>query len=126
MTGAPGDGAALVDAALALGKSGTPMLAINALQTQTEKDEQSGLAILIKGLGGLYRNPTAHDLRLSRAVTDEELLEALTMVSMVHRGSKRGSTRWRCQLVPQNEGASSGTSRHGQKRAELWAVPDKA
>lgn len=85
LTGAPGDGAALVDAALALGKSGTPMLAINTLQTQTEKDEQSGLANLIKGLGGLYRNPTAHDPRLSRSVTDEELLEVLTMVSMVHR-----------------------------------------
>lgn len=85
LTGAPGDGAALVDAALALGKSGTPMLAINTLRTQTEKDEQSGLANLIKGLGGLYRNPTAHDPRLSRSVTDEELLEVLTMVSMVHR-----------------------------------------
>lgn len=80
-----GDGATLVDAALSLGKSGTPALAINSLSTQTEKDEQAGLANLVKGLGGLYRNPTAHDPRLNRSVSDEELLEVLTMVSMVHR-----------------------------------------
>lgn len=85
LTGAMGDGATLVDAALALGKSGVPMLAINSLRTQTEKDEQTGLVNLIKGLNGLYRNPTAHDPRLNRMVSDDELLEVLTMVSMVHR-----------------------------------------
>ncbi|MEL4153468.1 TIGR02391 family protein [Corynebacterium bovis] len=84
MTGASGDGAALVDTVLALGKSG-PMLAINSLRTQTEKDEQTGLANLVKGLNGLYRNPTAHDPRLSRKISDDELLEVLTMVSVVHR-----------------------------------------
>lgn len=84
-TVAQGDGATLVDAALALGKTGVPALAINALGTQTERDEQTGLANLIKGLGGLYRNPTAHDPRLNRSVSDDELLEVLTMVSMVHR-----------------------------------------
>lgn len=84
-TGAQGDGAALVDAALALGKTGVPVLRINSLGTQTERDEQTGLANLIKGLGGLYRNPTAHDPRLNRSVSDDELLEVMTMVSMVHR-----------------------------------------
>jgi uncharacterized protein (TIGR02391 family) len=85
ITGAQGDGAALVDAAFALGRTGVPVLAINSLRTQTERDEQTGLANLIKGLGGLYRNPTAHDPRLNRTVSDAELLEVLTMVSMVHR-----------------------------------------
>ncbi|GAA1351694.1 TIGR02391 family protein [Falsarthrobacter nasiphocae] len=84
-TGAQGDGAALVDAALALGKTGVPVLAINELGTQTERDEQTGVANLIKGLGGLYRNPTAHDPRLNRSMNDDELLEVLTLVSMVHR-----------------------------------------
>ncbi|WP_433676885.1 TIGR02391 family protein [Microbacterium gorillae] len=85
LTGASGDGAALVDAALALGKSGVPMLAINSLRTQTERDEQAGLANLVKGLNGLYRNPTAHDPRLNRTITEVELLEVLTVVSAVHR-----------------------------------------
>lgn len=57
LTSASGDGSSLVDGSLALGKTGTPALAINALATQTERDEQSGLANLVKGLGGLYRNP---------------------------------------------------------------------
>lgn len=40
--------------------------------------------MLIKGLGSMYRNPTAHDPRLRRSVTDEELLELLTTLSMIH------------------------------------------
>lgn len=98
LTSASGDGAALVDAALALGKSGVPMLAINSLRTQTEKDEQTGLANLVKGLNGLYRNPTAHDPRLNRTITEAELLDVLTMVSMVHR---------RLDGVPASRGESS-------------------
>lgn len=85
LTGATRDGARLVDDALALGKSGLPGLAINSLETQSEKDEQTGLANVVKGLNGLYRNPTAHDPRMKRSIDQEELLEVLTMVSMVHR-----------------------------------------
>lgn len=82
LTGQAGDGSALVDEALALGKTGIPRLAINSLTTQTEKDEQSGLANLVKGMVGLYRNPTAHDPRLKRSITDDELLEVLNLVSI--------------------------------------------
>ncbi len=85
VSGERGDGAKLVDAVLSLGKTGQPLLAINSLRTDTERDEQTGLANLVKGLFGLYRNPVAHDPRLSRAVTDDELLELLTTLSMVHR-----------------------------------------
>jgi hypothetical protein len=93
MTGAAGDGAKLVDAALALGKSGVSVRAINSLRTQTEKDEQTRLASLAEGLNGLYRKPAVHDPRLSRTIIQEELLEVLTVVSMVLRGldgAKRG------------------------------------
>lgn len=85
ISGEQGDGAALVDSTLALGRSGYPKLAINSLTTQTERDEQSGFANLVKGLSGLYRNPTAHDPRLSRSISEAELLEALTLISMIHR-----------------------------------------
>lgn len=98
LTNASGDGAALVDATLALGQSGVPMLAINSLETQTEKDEQKGFANLIKGLNGLYRNPTAHDPRLNRTLSEDELLEVLTMVSMVHRRLDSASTCSGCIL----------------------------
>ena len=85
LTGQTGDGSSMVDEVIALGKTGIPRLAINSLTTQTEKDEQSGLANLVKGMVGLYRNPTAHDPRLKRSITDDELLEVLNLVSMVHR-----------------------------------------
>lgn len=84
-TGLTGDGAALVDAALGLGQTGVPVLAINNLATHTERDEQKGFANLIKGLSGMFRNPVAHDPRLNRTITEDELLELFTTLSMIHR-----------------------------------------
>jgi hypothetical protein len=50
-------------------------VAINANATGPELDEQKGLANLVKGLFSMYRNPAAHEPRLHRTVTGEELLE---------------------------------------------------
>lgn len=83
MTGETSDGAELIQATVT--PSSGPLLAINAGATATDRSEQSGFANLIVGLLSLYRNPTAHDPRLHRSVSDEELLEALTAMSMVHR-----------------------------------------
>ncbi len=85
MTGLIGDGARVVTDALSLGKSGTPLLAINLGTTESERDEQTGFANLLIGLFGMYRNPVAHDPRALRLVRDDELLELLTMLSTVHR-----------------------------------------
>jgi uncharacterized protein (TIGR02391 family) len=85
MTGLDGDGAKIVDAAFALGQTGTPMLAINSLATHSERDEQTGFANIVKGIFGMFRNPVAHDPRAVRTVTDDELLALLTTLSMVHR-----------------------------------------
>ena len=93
LTGLKLDGAALVNATLT-NKSG-PMLAINAGLTSTDLSEQSGFANLVIGLLGLYRNPTAHDPRLHRTVTDDNLLEALTTMSMVHRRLDNATGRTR-------------------------------
>jgi uncharacterized protein (TIGR02391 family) len=69
---------------LALGASGA-RVAINTGSTQTDRSEQTGFASLCKGLVGMFRNPTAHDPRITRTVTSDELLEILTTISMVHR-----------------------------------------
>lgn len=82
-TGLRTDGSALIDAAFGL--SGGPLLAINTLADESDKSEQKGFANLLRGLVGLYRNPTAHSPRVSREVAEDELLEALTTISMVHR-----------------------------------------
>ncbi|WP_436740220.1 TIGR02391 family protein [Streptomyces sp. BBFR102] len=67
LTGEQLDGARLVDAVLMPGATGAPQVAINTGVTTTERDEQKGFASLIKGLGSMYRNPAAHDPRLSPA-----------------------------------------------------------
>jgi len=85
LSGHPGDGAELVDAVLARGKAARPVLAVNPGLTDTERGEQTGFANLVKGVFGLYRNPVAHDPRVRRTVTDDELLELLTTLSMIHR-----------------------------------------
>ncbi|MFF3459719.1 TIGR02391 family protein [Streptomyces sp. NPDC002730] len=84
LTGQGLDGARLVDAVLMPGQ-GTARVAVNTNATVPELDEQKGLANLVKGLFSMYRNPAAHEPRLHRTVTDEELLELLTTLSMVHR-----------------------------------------
>jgi Protein of unknown function (Hypoth_ymh) len=47
-----------------------PFIAINGLYSQTDRDEQTGFANLIKGLAGLFRSPVAHDPRALRTVSD--------------------------------------------------------
>ena len=83
-TGHSGDGASLVEAAFGL-TGGVPPLAINTLRTEPEKDEQRGFANVLKGVFGMYRNPTAHAPRLTWATTERDALDALTLLSLLHR-----------------------------------------
>lgn len=85
LSGRTGDGTKLVDAVVAIGDRPRAVIAINSGMSATDRDEQSGFANLLKGLNSMYRNPTAHDPRALRVVSDDELLELLTMLSMVHR-----------------------------------------
>lgn len=59
-TGLVGDGAELVDEAFGIGKKAYPVLAFNALTTDSEQSEHKGLMNLMKGFFGTFRNPTAH------------------------------------------------------------------
>lgn len=90
MTGLDQDGAALADTALSV-KSGK--LRINSLATDTERSEQNGFNSLVKAVAWMYRNPTAHDPRLSRSISDTELYEALTLFSMIHRRLDEATVR---------------------------------
>jgi uncharacterized protein (TIGR02391 family) len=58
-TGLGSDGSLLVEEALSLGKAGCPRLAFNSLTTESERNEQSGLANIIKGLFGAFRHREA-------------------------------------------------------------------
>jgi uncharacterized protein (TIGR02391 family) len=82
-TGLTGDGAELVDRAC--GMKGGPVVAFNSLQTEWEQSEQSGLAMLMKGLFSCFRNVTAHAPKLLWATSKQEALDMLTLASMLHR-----------------------------------------
>lgn len=83
-TGLTSDGAQLVDDAFGI-KGGMPALAFNLLQSPTEESEHKGLAMLVKGTFGTFRNPTAHAPKISWPIGLEDALDLLTLVSMLHR-----------------------------------------
>lgn len=85
LSGLTTDGAALVDAAFGFGKSGAPVVAINPLQTETEKGEQRGFVSLLKGLYGMVRNPLGHEPKIEWEMSEEDALDILTTISMIHR-----------------------------------------
>lgn len=78
------DGAELVQSAFGQGQAG-PILAINPLGTDTERSEQRGFANLLVGLFGTFRNPAAHEARIYWPIDEQDALDILSLVSLVHR-----------------------------------------
>lgn len=76
------DGAKLVDATLC---GSAPRVAINELTTESQRSEQSGFANLIKGVFGMFRNPTAHEARILWAMSKEDAEDLLSLASLIHR-----------------------------------------
>jgi uncharacterized protein (TIGR02391 family) len=81
-TGLTDDGGLLVDKALA---GDIPMLAINPLKTESEWSEQRGFANLVKGIFGMFRNPTAHTARIHWTMEKKDAEDLLSVVSLIHR-----------------------------------------
>jgi uncharacterized protein (TIGR02391 family) len=71
----------LVDEAFSMKK---PLLAFNALQTETEKSEHSGFAMLLKGCFSAVRNPLAHEPKILWKGEDDAA-DYLTLISLLHR-----------------------------------------
>lgn len=83
-TGLPSDGASLVDDAFSF-KSSIPHLALNSLQTESEQNEQKGFMNLLKGLFGTFRNTTAHAPKITWKIEEQDALDILSLVSLIHR-----------------------------------------
>ncbi|MBF0379219.1 MAG: TIGR02391 family protein [Desulfamplus sp.] len=83
-TGLFSDGSGLVDEAFSF-KSDIPHLALNSLQTESEQSEQKGFMNLLKGLFGTFRNITAHAPKITWKIDEQDALDILSMVSLVHR-----------------------------------------
>ncbi len=82
LTNHPGDGAPLVQAAFG---GPNPVIAINGLMNDSEKSEQSGFLNLLIGIFGTVRNPLAHNPKVDWAMNEQDALDILTLVSLVHR-----------------------------------------
>lgn len=91
-TGLKGDGATLVDAVLG---GDWPLLAINSLANDSDWSEQRGFVNIVKGVFGMFRNPTAHAPKIRWAVNRYDAEEALTLLSMIHKRIDMADKRMR-------------------------------
>jgi uncharacterized protein (TIGR02391 family) len=82
LSGLDGDGAELVDAVFG---GSSPKLTINTFDTKSRRGEQRGFASLLKGLYGMVRNPIAHEAKIEWEMTEQDAVDILTTISLVHR-----------------------------------------
>jgi uncharacterized protein (TIGR02391 family) len=84
LSGLSKDGADLVHGAFGQ-KNVSPLLAINDHQTETQRGEQGGFVKLLIVLYGTIRNRLAHDPKVEWDMTEQDALDILTTISLVHR-----------------------------------------
>lgn len=58
---------------------------MNPLLMETERGEQRRLTSMLVGLYGITRNPVAHEPKVGWDMTEQDTLNILTMISLVHR-----------------------------------------
>nr|WP_279616245.1 TIGR02391 family protein [Caballeronia sordidicola] len=62
-----------------------PVLVLGPLITESEKSKQKGFASLLIGLFGAVRNPLAHASKTNWPMSEQDALDILTLVSLIHR-----------------------------------------
>lgn len=78
------DGSELVDHAFSY-KGKIPYLALNNLTTESHESEQKGFMNLLKGVFGTFRNTTAHAPKITWEINEQDALDILSMISLIHR-----------------------------------------
>jgi uncharacterized protein (TIGR02391 family) len=82
ITGLDLDGHDLVAAALE-GKD--PIVKLNSWKSITERNEQRGIANLMKGAFSAFRNPSAHEPKVLWPISEADALDLLSTLSLIHR-----------------------------------------
>jgi uncharacterized protein (TIGR02391 family) len=80
-TGVQSDGATLIDTVFSIER---PILAMNALRSETERSEHKGFAALLKGCFAAVRNPLAHEPKILWDGEDDAA-DYLSLISLLHR-----------------------------------------
>lgn len=81
LSGVTTDGIALIEQVF----SNNPIIIINNFISQSEKDEHKGFCNILKGLCGMFRNPEAHEPKVTWEISEQDALEILGMISYCHR-----------------------------------------
>jgi len=75
----------LIDAVFETRRRGYPLLALNALTTDTERSRQRGLADALRGVFASLRNPAAHEPKIKSTLTEQDAVDELCHMSYLHR-----------------------------------------
>ncbi|AZM38956.1 TIGR02391 family protein [Acinetobacter sp. WCHA39] len=78
------DGSELVDQAFSY-RGKIPYLALNNLTSESHESEQKGFINLLKGVFGTFRNTTAHAPKIAWEINEQDALDILSMISLIHR-----------------------------------------
>lgn len=78
------DGSELVDQAFSY-RGKIPYLALNNLTSESHESEQKGFMNLLKGVFGTFRNTTAHAPKIAWENNEQDALDILSMISLIHR-----------------------------------------
>lgn len=86
LSGSTLDGADLVDHCFST-KVSPPVIRINDFRTETEMSEHKGVANMLKGVFGTFRNPPAHSARAAGGwkITEPDALDLFSLLSYLHR-----------------------------------------
>lgn len=79
------DGKPLVDATVECGSRPFPLLALNRYDSESLRNEQKGIAHLIRGLFHAFRNVTAHEPAIAWQITELDALDMISTASLIHR-----------------------------------------
>ena len=70
-----------------------PYLVLNNLQTERERNQQTGFCLILKGVNTIVRNVTAHTPKIKWNIDEAEAIDILMTVSFLHK------TLDTCQIV---------------------------
>ncbi len=82
ISGLDSEGYKLIDATIS---SDTPMIIINNFASESERNEQTGFANLLKGFYSMFRNPTAHSPKIKWEIKECDALDIMSLASYFHR-----------------------------------------
>lgn len=93
------DGSKLTDEVFSTNQ---PYLTLNSLQTDSEKNQQKGLALMLKGIFSMVRNVTAHTPKIKWIINEDDAIDILIVISYLHKRLNE------CQVVRLKEDSKNG------------------